>query len=101
MSCAGSHPGAHPPDEELDEKIFEKARMVAFDEKLREYREALTGRKAFIFDHRIMTEDPWTLEEIGKRYDISRERVRQIESHLVQDIRKQLRRELAEYVQEQ
>ena len=88
-------------DEELDEKIFEKARMVAFDEKLREYREALTGRKAFIFDHRIMTEDPWTLEEIGKRYDISRERVRQIESHLVQDIRKQLRRELAEYVQEQ
>jgi RNA polymerase sigma-32 factor len=87
--------------EEIDDKIFEKARMQAFEEKLTEYREALTGRKAFIFDHRIMTEDPWTLEEIGKKYDISRERVRQIESHLIQDIKKQLRRELPEYVQEQ
>jgi len=88
-------------NEEVDEKIFEKARMQAFEEKLKDYREALTGRKAFIFDHRIITEDPWTLEEIGKKYEISRERVRQIESHLIQDIKKQLRRELPEYVQEQ
>jgi RNA polymerase sigma-32 factor len=88
-------------NEEIEEKIFEKARMYAFEEKLKDYREALTGRKAFIFDHRIMTEDPLTLEEIGQKYDISRERVRQIESHLIQDIKKQLRRELPEYVQDQ
>jgi len=85
------------PEEELDEKIFKEARKHAFREKLRQYRSGLADKKAFIFDERIMKEDPLTLEEIGRRYDISRERVRQIESSILSDIKKEIRKELPEY----
>ena len=89
------------PEDEVDEKIFEKARRRAFRDKLKQYRARLTGRKAYIFDHRIMTEDPLTLEEIGKKFDISRERVRQIESGIVGEIKKTMRKELPEYTEEE
>lgn len=86
------------PDEALDEKLFEKARKSAFREKLKKYREGLTGKKAFIFDERIMREDPLTLEQIGKKYDISRERVRQIENQIIGNIKEQMQKELRRYV---
>ena len=88
------------PDEELDERIYEKARRLAFREKLQGYRASLTGKKAFIFDRRIMTEDPLTLEQIGDKFDISRERVRQIESGIVNEIKKEMKKELPEYAEE-
>ncbi len=39
----------------------------------------LPEREAYIVKNRMLTETPATLEEIGAKYDISRERVRQIE----------------------
>jgi len=89
------------PEEELDEKIFESARRKAFREKLKEYRAGLKGRKAFIFDERIMKEDPLTLEQIGQKYDISRERVRQIQTNILSEIKKEMRKDLPEYADEQ
>lgn len=85
------------PEEELDEKLFEKARKSALREKLERYRSELTGKKAYIFDQRIMKDDPLTLEQIGKKYDISRERVRQIESRIISNIKEQMQKELDHY----
>ena len=39
----------------------------------------LDSREQFIIKNRMMTDNPSTLEEIGLQYNISRERVRQIE----------------------
>mgnify|MGYP002623962174 CR=1 FL=1 len=39
----------------------------------------LPEREAYVVKNRMLTETPETLEEIGAKYDISRERVRQIE----------------------
>ena len=39
----------------------------------------LPEREAYIIRHRMLTETPQTLEEIGARIEVSRERVRQIE----------------------
>ena len=39
----------------------------------------LPEREAYIIRHRMLTETPQTLEEIGARFEVSRERVRQIE----------------------
>lgn len=89
------------PEEELDERIFESARRKAFREKLKEYRAGLKGRKAFIFDERIMKEDPLTLEQIGQKYDISRERVRQIQGDILSDIKKEIRKDLPQYAEEE
>ncbi|HON59059.1 MAG TPA: RNA polymerase sigma factor RpoH [Smithella sp.] len=39
----------------------------------------LTERERYIINHRVMADHPETLQEIGKKYNISRERARQIE----------------------
>ena len=42
--------------------------------------DTLKDRERFIIENRILADKPLTLEELGEKYNISRERVRQIES---------------------
>ena len=51
-------------------------------ERIREFGTTLKDQDRVIFDHRLLAEDPMTLQEIGDRYGISRERVRQIENRV-------------------
>ena len=50
--------------------------------------ETLKDRERYIIENRILTENPQTLDEIGKKYEISRERVRQIENSALKKIKK-------------
>jgi RNA polymerase sigma-32 factor len=50
----------------------------------------LNDKERYILQHRLLTDDPFTLREIGERYNITRERVRQIESRLLEKIRQHL-----------
>jgi RNA polymerase sigma-32 factor len=51
-------------------------------EKVEEFAGTLEGKELEIFRSRLLTEDPPTLQEMGVKFGISRERVRQIESRL-------------------
>jgi RNA polymerase sigma-32 factor len=55
--------------------------------KIREFGAGLKDKERVIFEHRLLTEEPRTLQEIGDRYGISRERVRQLESRLKRRLR--------------
>ena len=46
----------------------------------------LTERESFIIRHRVMADDPLTLQEIGDRYNITRERARQIEKQALKKV---------------
>lgn len=59
----------------------EEARQVV-RQRLGEVRGSLTDRERYILDHRMLTDEPVTLQEIGARYGITRERTRQIETGL-------------------
>ena len=50
--------------------------------------ESLKEREKYIIENRILTDTPMTLDEIGKKYNISRERVRQIENSALKKIKK-------------
>jgi len=50
--------------------------------------ESLKDRERYIIEMRILTDTPQTLNEIGKKYEISRERVRQIENSALKKIKK-------------
>lgn len=50
--------------------------------------DTLKDREKFIIENRILTDSPLTLEEIGNKYKISRERVRQIENAALKKIKK-------------
>ena len=51
-------------------------------EKVEEFAGTLEGKELEIFRSRLLSEDPPTLQEVGVKFGISRERVRQIESRL-------------------
>jgi len=60
------------------------------------FRERLKGKEATIFDKRLLTEDRTTLQKIGDKFGISRERVRQIERCLKKKLKAYLEEEIAD-----
>ena len=62
--------------------------------KLEIFAGTLEGREQTIFRERWLTEEPLTLQEIGDRYQISRERARQLEKRMLDRLKKYLESEL-------
>lgn len=58
-----------------------------FAEHLSDFRKTLKGRDAEIFELRLLAEEPATLQEIGEKYSISRERARQLEARILEKLR--------------
>jgi RNA polymerase sigma-32 factor len=67
-------------------------------EKLAEFRTTLKGKDISIFDKRLMSDEPLTLQELGDEFGISRERVRQIEARLTMNLRNFLQAALGDAV---
>jgi len=62
--------------------------------KLETFAATLEGREQTIFRERWLTEEPLTLQEIGDRYQVSRERARQLEKRMLDRLKKYLEAEL-------
>jgi RNA polymerase sigma-32 factor len=62
--------------------------------KLETFAGTLEGREQTIFRERWLTDEPLTLQEIGDRYQISRERARQLEKRMLDRLKKYLEAEL-------
>jgi RNA polymerase sigma-32 factor len=83
-----------------DEKLSEKQEGVTLTEKLAEFRKTLSGKDLDIFDNRIMSDKPVTLQELGDKYGISRERVRQIQEKIIKKIKIYLNEEIPNFEEE-
>ncbi|MGB5157526.1 sigma-70 family RNA polymerase sigma factor [Desulfobacterium sp. N47] len=70
------------------------------ERELKKFRKLLKGIKADIFDMRIMAENPVSLQSIGDRYQISRERVRQIQEMIINKIGKWLKKQIPNFEQD-
>jgi RNA polymerase sigma-32 factor len=66
----------------VEEEVANAESRELIAQKVKEFGATLTGKDRVIFDGRLMAEEPLTLQEIGDRYGISRERVRQIEARI-------------------
>jgi RNA polymerase sigma-32 factor len=66
-------------------------------EKLGSFKKGLNERETFILEHRVFSDSPETLQVIGERYGITRERVRQIEANLIKKIRTYFQREIPDF----
>ena len=71
----------------VDEVLAEEQIKRLFAEHLQEFRTQLKGRDLEIFDLRMMAETPLTLQEIGDKYGVTRERARQIESNILKKLK--------------
>ncbi len=65
-------------------------------EKVQKFAAQLKDKELEIFNARLLTDDPMTLQEIGERYGISRERVRQIETRLKKRLKEFLKAEASD-----
>jgi len=66
-------------------------------QKIAEFRKKMTDRELEIFDQRIFSDSPVTLQEIGDRYGISRERVRQVEKNVIKKMRDFFKKEIPDF----
>jgi RNA polymerase sigma-32 factor len=82
---------------DVDERLSEAERRALLLEKLAKYRERLSKKELDIFDNRIMSENPLTLQDFGDKYHISRERVRQIQARIVSNIKKWLKEDIPDF----
>jgi RNA polymerase sigma-32 factor len=89
MPAAGAGPETQMADEELQSLL---------KDKLAEFRKTLAGKEKdiAIFDLRLVADDPLTLQDLGDRFGISRERVRQLEQRLLTRLRDYLKREMGD-----
>jgi RNA polymerase sigma-32 factor len=74
-------------DEDVEYVVMEKESKRVLDEKIKALKINLNEKEICILDNRIMADKPETLEEIGAKFCISRERVRQIEQRVLKKAR--------------
>ncbi len=60
----------------------------------------LNEKEQYILRHRLLADEPLTLREIGERYNVTRERVRQLEARLLEKIRKHLTLDIKDFSEE-
>ena len=68
--------------------LADKQIKSIFFQHLEEFQESLEGRDREIFDIRLKAEEPMTLQEVGDKYGISRERARQIEVRIIKKLKR-------------
>ena len=61
---------------------------------------SLSEKEVYILEHRLLTDEPATLREIGERYHVTRERIRQLEARLLEKLKEHLGREIKDFSEE-
>jgi len=82
---------------QVEEALAEAELKDLFRRKLEEFRQELNDKELDILNLRLLAEHPLTLQEIGARHQISRERVRQIEDRMIKKLRHYLKSEIPDW----
>lgn len=78
------------PDDGSDEVLDQKFAADRIKASLELFQENLTGRDSQIWELRMNSESPLTLQELGQVFSISRERARQLEGRILKKLEKHL-----------
>ncbi len=73
--------------ESTEDQVAKKEITTLLHNKIDEFKKTMTARELEIFEKRIFADSPATLQDIGDRYGISRERVRQVEKNIIKKLR--------------
>lgn len=81
----------------VDERLGGEQLKQLFREKLAQFSRTLEGKERFIFEKRLTADEPLTLQDIGDKYGVSRERARQIEAALIGRMREYMREQIPDF----
>jgi RNA polymerase sigma-32 factor len=82
-----------------EEEIADTQYRQVLREKMAQFAKSLKDKELVIYRERLLNEEPRTLREIGEKYGISRERVRQIEERVKKKLKAYLRKELKDFAE--
>lgn len=71
----------------VESQLAEGELLDIFEDQLIAFKATLKGRDLDIFNDRMLAEKPLTLQEIGDRYQVTRERARQIEARIMKALK--------------
>lgn len=74
----------------IEDSLAQNEIAVLVRSKLKTILPKLNEKELYILHNRLLTDEPVTLREIGERYNVTRERVRQLEARLLEKIRQHL-----------
>ncbi len=70
------------PSLPVDESLGNEEQRQIFHDILTQFSATLEGREKLIFQQRLTAENPLTLQEIGEKYGVTKERARQLEEQV-------------------
>ncbi len=82
----------------IESTVAGKEMKSKLAELLEILKDKLNEKEKMILDYRLLTDEPLTLQNIADNFDISRERVRQIEVNLLKKMKKFLEAEMPDIV---
>jgi RNA polymerase sigma-32 factor len=80
-----------------DVKLGDEQLKQVFKDKLAKFSESLNDKERYIFEKRLTSDSPVTLQDIGAHYGVSRERARQIEAALMTRMKAYMRAEIPDF----
>lgn len=83
--------------ESAEDQVAKKEVETLIHNKIEEFKKQMTQRELEIFEKRIFSDDPVTLQEIGDSYGISRERVRQVEKNILKRLKEFFKQEITDF----
>ncbi|MBI9084357.1 MAG: RNA polymerase factor sigma-32 [Desulfobacterales bacterium] len=81
----------------IEDQVAKKEMEALLHQKIAAFRKQMKSRELEIFDLRIFSDTPATLQDIGDRYGISRERVRQVEKNIIRKMRDFFKEEIPDF----
>ena len=83
--------------ESAEDQMAKKEIETLLHNKIDDFKRTMSSRELEIFELRVFSDSPATLQEIGDKYNISRERVRQIEKNIIKKIKEYFGNELPDF----
>ena len=83
--------------QETEEALADEELAAVLREHVQTLTSHLSEKELDILTSRLLSDDPVTLREIGAKYNITRERVRQIETRLLQKLKTHLTNEIKDF----
>ena len=80
-----------------DDVIADNELRVLFRKKLAEFAKTLDEREEDILRNRLLSENPLTLDDLGEKYGITKERTRQLEARMITRLRDYMKKDVKDF----
>lgn len=87
-------PSHHEP---ADEQLADHQLKILFRAKLAEFIHTLEERDEDILRNRILSDHPLTLDDLGEKYGITKERTRQLEARIIKRLRDFMKKDIKDF----